>query len=221
MKDIIRPHWQLKMIENGLEYVRKYGTEICDHFIIDSNNNQVIDSLIRYFHGDPSLTLPGGIHGNLKKGILLIGKPGTGKTLLMQLFSTYVTYDQMFFLADRKKCPLTFPVVRCERIVSKYASYGPDEFEPFMRGRIVCFDDLGQEQKEAVHFGTRVNTMQAILEERYTRSCITLATTNHTIQALGLMYGKRVESRLSEMFNFIAMHGPDRRNIAYPQPIPA
>jgi len=78
--------------------------------------------------------------------------------------------------------------------------------------RIYCYDDLGEEPLSVSHYGTRANVMQHILEERYNRQCLTLATTNHNVQELGEMYGERVESRLQEMFNLITLGGGDRRN---------
>lgn len=82
MKDISRPHWQLNNIEYGRYYVRKYGEQIDERFAIDQNNAQVVDSLIQYFQGDPGFQLPGGHPGDLTKVILMIGTPGTGKTLM-------------------------------------------------------------------------------------------------------------------------------------------
>ncbi len=217
MRSIQRKHWTLDRIENGRRYVLKIGRKLCPSFTVDEHNSPVINSLVRYFHGDPEFTLPGGIQGDLRKGILLLGRPGTGKTLLMEIFSRYVTIDEMTFMADEKKCPLTFPIIRTERIVAGFSSYGFDDLEPYFRRRIVCFDDLGEERKDSVHFGSRANVMQEILEERYSRSCITLATSNHTVQDFAGMYGSRISSRLFEMMNFLAIHGPDRRLPAYQQ----
>lgn len=112
---------------------------------------------------------------------------------------------------------MTFPIVRTEKVVNDFAQFGQEELEKFSSRRIACFDDLGEEPKESVHYGTRVNVMQQILEERYSRSCITLVTTNHKINELGKMYGAMVESRIPEMFNPIALHGPDRRSMAVDQ----
>jgi len=220
MRQSKRRHYVLTKIQSGRDYVQKYGREILPGFKIDSHNAEVIDSLIHYFHGNPTFTLPGGTHGNPEKGILLLGQPGVGKTLLLELFSKYVTFDQMYFLADGKRCPLTFPIVRTDQIVSGFSSFGHEEIDQYIRRRVLCLDDLGEETMEANHFGTRLNVLQHIMEARYSRSCLTLATSNHNLKDLSEMYGSRIASRIPEMFNLIALHGPDRRSPAYQQSLP-
>ena len=217
MKKIIRNHWKLNKLVYGRRYVIKFGTEIDKKFTIDSNNSGVIDSLLGYFHGDPDFLLPGGYNGDRHKGILLVGEPGTGKTLLMNILTKHVTVDEMFFKVDGKNCPMTFPIVRTEKVVNDYAKFGPEELDRYSNRKIICFDDLGEEPKESTHYGARINVMQQILEERYSRACITLATSNHKPVELGKMYGQRVESRIQEMFNVISLPGPDRRAHAYDQ----
>jgi len=208
---ISRFRWQLDKIEHGLAYVRKFGEDVCPGFTIDDQNRKTIIRLIRYFHGDPAYAPNEKVVGDLTKGILLIGDPGVGKTVLMEIFTRYVAYDEMFFSADGKRCNLKYPIVPVNLAVRNYESGGNDFIELYTRQRIVCFEDLGEEQKEAVYFGSRLNVMQQVLEERYHRNVITLATTNHQIDTLGKMYGGRVHSRLREMFNVMILPGHDRR----------
>mgnify|MGYP001025825247 CR=1 FL=1 len=62
-------------------------------FVIDEHNSKVLRFLLYYFNNCPlaEQVFPGDGH-KLEKHILLMGEVGTGKTLMMQIFSEYLKY---------------------------------------------------------------------------------------------------------------------------------
>lgn len=62
-------------------------------FIVDEHNRDVLRFLLYYFNNCPlaESVFPGKKH-KLHKHILLMGNVGTGKTLMMQIFSEYLRY---------------------------------------------------------------------------------------------------------------------------------
>jgi len=149
---ILRRHWVLNRIENGLAYAQKFGEDVVPGFVIDEENRDTITRLIRYFHGDPAFSPDDRYEGDLTKGILLMGIPGSGKSVLMSLFTRYVAYDDMFFIAEGKQCKMQFPIMPANQVVKHYELMGNDYLELYSRRRIVCFEDLGEEPKESLHF---------------------------------------------------------------------
>lgn len=70
-------------------------------FVIDKDNENVLRFLLYYFNNCPlaESVFPGRGY-KLHKNILLMGNVGTGKTLLMQIFSEYLKYikgDRFFY----------------------------------------------------------------------------------------------------------------------------
>ncbi|MBD3407141.1 MAG: hypothetical protein GF411_13565 [Candidatus Lokiarchaeota archaeon] len=194
-----------------MNLLREIGKEILGDFTIDEMNLKVIKQLVRYFDADPEFERFKELPFSLKKGILLIGPPGTGKTVMMNLFKVYCERRNIGFDLGRKHFPLAFPIIRANQITEEFASDGIEKIRPYMTWRKVCFDDLGEEPKSTQHFGFKLNVLQQILEARYTRTCLTFASTNHTVSELGEFYGSRVESRIYEMFNILVLDGLDRR----------
>ena len=62
-------------------------------FVVDDNNHEVIRFLMYYFHESPLAeeVFPGRGY-KIHKNVMLQGKAGVGKTLLMQVFSAYLKY---------------------------------------------------------------------------------------------------------------------------------
>lgn len=221
--------------QNAMEYYKKVTTpiepmvytsqqlytylETLPDFTIDDNNREIVNLLCKYFSEDPEFETLG---YSLKKGILLFGGVGVGKTHIMQLF--------------RNNQKQSYQPVACQDVESLYAKNGPDSNPQTgemglrkyfglvslnaknMYGHDVLgylFDDLGQEITNTKYFGTERNVMLEVLSQRYKNglNVATHITTNLSGKQIKDIYGERVSDRMREMFNIISFpeNAPSRR----------
>lgn len=166
---------------------------------VDEENKLVVENLCHYFTDDPRFI------GDLKKGLLVVGGVGIGKSTLMA-----------FFKRNQKA---SYRVISCREIESDFASDGEKSVricsynlpvamnsDPFGHQEIgFCFDDLGTEAN-AKHYGQEKNVMAEIILNRYDNNIpyhCTHITTNLTAEEIKSQYGSRVTDRIREMFNVI------------------
>lgn len=185
-------------------------------FDIDEDNEAIIDLLCLYFTEDPAFEQMHDQNGkvySLKKGIILVGPVGTGKTMLMELFRNNQKYS--------------YQTVTCQDVEAAYAKNGPDihpqNGAPGLKKYFVntglpsknqyghqtigyLFDDLGQERTNTKYYGTERNVMEEVLTQRYKNGMFdsTHITTNLTAVQIRETYGVRVADRMRQMFNLIA-----------------
>jgi DNA replication protein DnaC len=182
-----------------------------DPFVINNQNEQLIETLCKYFTEDA------GFNGDPRKGIILVGKPGVGKTHLMNFFA--------------KNPKASFTVPTCKIIVEKYANKWSSEekstIEYYSETRRAdfghqwdqvelgtCFGDLGAETSDASSFGNRRNVIEEIVFNRYEASLpfhLTHFTTNLNASDIENKYGSRLRDRIREMCNVFAMDGDSWR----------
>lgn len=214
-------HWSYEKTADFMRWrmERKFGEKKL--VFVDSktsNAGTIFELLCRYFSNDPRFTelaLAAGIpNPDLRKGILLSGTVGNGKTTMMRLFA--VNQRQVFWLKSASDIANTW-LKAGEEAISAY--YEPHQlpvndidnfYQPYAA---LCLDDCGTEDVKN-HFGNRVNVIGQIIEERYFKGATgpwLHMTTNLNSDQLKEFYGPRVISRLREIVNLIELKGEDRR----------
>lgn len=189
--------------------------------IFDDKGKAIFKALCYYFTNNPEFETMGD-GWKLKKGLLLMGNVGTGKTKLMEMFS--------------KNKRQSFLMARCSNIAGQFADAGGknkdfsahevlnyysgvascyNHHEFFLQKELgYCFDDLGTESTKK-NFGNEVNVMIEILYNRYANNQLgwhlTHITTNLTPDQIEETYGYRVRDRMREMFNVIEFTGESLR----------
>lgn len=155
-----------------------------------------------YFAREESVKLP------QRKGILLSGCTGCGKTTLFRVFN----FATPWACDPHGRRPLTednarlFAIKSCRQIAMDYADADTGGVAALKRHftGVALFDDLGAENVSS-HFGNKADVMGEILQSRYERRATTHITTNLTFAQIQQTYGERVASRLAEMCSFIDM----------------
>ena len=171
---------------------KKYGAG----FSVSSEDRDILHKLISYSISSEEQCEQHGL--DLKKGILLTGPVGCGKTSLMTLLPEFMYPFQRY------------PVKNTREIAAQFHKEGYSVIHNNgRRQKPICLDDLGVEQN-VKHFGNECNTIGEILLHRYDMhvnyGVITHATTNLNANELEKIYGNRVRSRLRSMFNLISFH---------------
>ena len=175
------------------------------HFNLMESDKATIIKLLAYFLKDEFICDKHQIQ--LKKGILLSGPVGCGKTTLMQLMKYFNNQNQS-----------TFIVKSCREISFEFIKEGYDVIQRYTKQsyyrngntelpKHYCFDDLGTENN-LKYYGNECNIMAEILLSRYdlfvSRKLITHLTTNLSASEIEASYGNRIRSRMRELFNLIA-----------------
>ena len=203
----IQSHYNYSQVILWLE---KKGVELYgNHFKILENDYPIIFKLIAYFMKDEATCFQHNI--NLKKGILISGPVGCGKTSLMNLMKYLAPAEHKFFVKP------------CRDISFEFIQDGYEVIHRYSKGKLyqsesktICFDDLGTENN-LKYYGNECNVMAEILLSRYdlftTKKLQTHITTNLSAPEIENHYGNRIRSRLREMFNLIAYDRttPDKR----------
>ncbi len=129
------------------------------------------------------------------KGILLTGPVGCGKTTIMKLVRHLVPHVRPYEIIPARNVTFGFNNIGY-RIIEDYGNNG-----------LYLFDDIGVEPIGR-HFGKDCNVIGEILLSRHElylkNRTKTHGTTNLNADELEERYGKRVRSRMREMFNLIA-----------------
>lgn len=198
--------------------------EFLEPMVEDRHNKDLITSLCMYFAKDPAFnSLPYGGDNplvkapNLKKGILLSGVPGTGKTSTMRVFQKI-----------NRRTPGSFAFASCKDIEGQVRAHLKNNKDPLqildMYGgkkdiysnseKVIkgcLFDDFGEETRiHRFNKGDVIDVMDFILQARYQNygfKVPTYMTTNLSPRQIKEGYSARVVDRIRQYFNQIAVTG--------------
>ena len=191
-----------------------------DTFVIDEHNANVMRFLLYYFNNCPlaEKVFPDE-HYKLHKNILLIGEPGTGKTMLMQVFSAYLeqTYNENAFRNISATQLLNYHKVNghIDKYTYNECGNGRGEREDGSQPFNVCLNDLGLATEGQKSYGTVLS--QVIDEFLFARYEIYQQQGKRYHITSNLMvrdFKKRFEGRLVDRFksfNVITLTGGSRR----------
>lgn len=201
------------------EIVIKVGQEITPEFHLNEHDKELYYRLFLYFFNFQEFEKFSQAF-NLKKGLLVIGGIGVGKTILFKVFREIIKQYTRYY---------DFAIVSPIDICGKYSLDGHEiilsnttncfketnRYKDKSQPRSRLYDDLGSEETWTSFYGTKVNVMEKIILTRYDlfidKGMKTYFTTNLQPKEIAEKYGERAISRLREMTNVIIYPGIDRR----------
>ena len=183
-----------------LLYLQHKGKEkFGEQFYFRKTDVPLILQLMYYFLNDVEKAKEHKI--DLRKGIMLSGPIGCGKTTLLELIKTIAVPEKKFFFTTARDVSFEFLQDGYE-VIQRYSKGIPG----LHTKRNFAFDDLGTE-RNLKYYGNECNIMAEILLSRYDllidHHFVTHITTNLSATELEEYYGNRVRSRLRNMCNLI------------------
>ena len=204
--------FNFSMCRKWLEWQGK--KQFGNHFTIFPEDHELLLSLLIYAIGDKEGAAKRDL--NLKKGILLTGPIGCGKTSLMTLVNYFFQKSKQYQIKSTREISFEYEKEGF-KVINRYSQSIANTNLSKHISNIYCFDDLGIEQPQK-YFGNECNVMAEILLSRYdlflTKGILTHLTTNLSASELESKYGNRLRSRMREMFNLIAFdkNSQDKRS---------
>lgn len=165
--------------------------------IVNDSNKHLITTLCFFISEDERFEKQLGY--SFKKGLLIRGISGLGKTFLVQC------------IEKNELNPIL--VLSMIQIAEEIKQNG--EYEIMMGdNKIIYLDDVGTEEATVNHYGTRINYFKNFIEMVYLRNKTfnkLMISTNNSFSEIEEKYGFRVRSRMKDMFNIIDVTGNDMR----------
>jgi len=169
------------------------------NFVIDDNNEPIIKQLYYFATRNPSFA------GDLNKGILLKGKYGCGKTILLETYS--MLHNHII-----RKFSLNYSLLLFIKSLELQEQIRKQSVNLFVRKPLII-DEFGRESKTVQDFGNITRPISELLSLRSDAGTLTHGTTNFILNTLSSdeFYGGMIGDRLRTMFNVITLQGESRR----------
>lgn len=193
LKDDIKIEWTYQKFYIT---IKRHFEKKQQAFIFNDVNNFYIKAIC-YFLSDSS-QFNEVLKLDYRKGLFIVGTTGLGKTEIIKA------------VKDNPLNPIAiYSMLDIADFVKKEG-----EFNLKIGSRIICLDDVGTEQSTVKYYGTDISWFKDFIENYYLNEhpfSRLIITTNLTGDQIEERYGKRVRSRMREMFNTIALKGEDLR----------
>lgn len=184
----------------SLAFFERRGRELFGpEFRIHAHDHDAIYKLLIYFLNIPQEAARVGI--NLRKGLLITGPVGCGKTTWLSLMRVVPAVERNYVVKSCRDVSFEF-IQDGYSVIDRYSRLSYRENGP----KTYCFDDLGAE-RNIKYYGNECNVMGEILLSRYDHfihGMVTHVTTNLSATELEEAYGNRVRSRMRQMFNLVS-----------------
>lgn len=140
-----------------------------------------------------------------RKGILLKGNTGRGKTFLLNVYTEFLKIDELCFSNYGRVYPLLLNNINAQQIALEYQSTGGyDALLRYSQLPVININDIGAEISESNHFGNKENVIERIIDAREERSMLTFGTTN--LEKFSDNYDARTISRMNSLFNIVIIN---------------
>lgn len=181
------------------QFIKGKAKKAIEGFSLTDSEKEIYKAVAMYFTQDIRFETEYG--HSLKKGLILYGNVGCGKTTLMKLFMD--NPYQSYAVIHCRKVSADFQKDGVAGIEKYYNWVNPGVRMMFGHNDLgICFDDLGTESS-AKNYGNESNVMSEIILSRYESKTPSHITTNLSMDQIEEYYGIRVRSRLREMCNLI------------------
>ena len=180
-----------------------------ENYIIDECNEKIIRTFMRYFRGTDDFNDDGLITSkpDLKKGIMLFGDHGIGKSLLFEILhnSGQDLYQNKGFrrMRFKKVSSVSFVEDYMKSVKKNDTNFDIKDYHH----RPLYIEDVGYEKKAFLSF----ELIGELLFERNRNKAKTFIDTNKSPLELAERYGSLIGDRLPEMFNIIKWQGESFR----------
>lgn len=154
-------------------------------FILSDETKNIIGQITLWFSNDDRFK------GDSKKGILLRGNCGTGKTMIVE------TLLEVIKQGDNKIALL----INVRDLQDLYIKNDIEKIEILKKRFLIIIDDLGVENTDIKNYGNLLEPFNDLFDYRYRNRMETILTTNLTPERIKELYGDRILDRFKEMFN--------------------